>query len=170
MVWTVQNFSVGQVLTAAQMNNLNANNTAAMNGDTGAPPLQLDAFKNSVSGATFEVAKSDTLFTEVGSVLVKKNEIYTPRNGILEVSFTLRSGLFSGSQAEGQIHVNGSPVGTLRSITNFATTNTYTEDITGLVAGDLVQVYIRDSGTASAAECEDLILREATPYEYVVVA
>jgi len=39
MTWTGQSFSVGQVLTAAQMTNLQADITAAMAGDTGAPRL-----------------------------------------------------------------------------------------------------------------------------------
>ena len=39
MTWTGQSFSVGQVLTAAQMTNLQADITAAMAGDSGAPRL-----------------------------------------------------------------------------------------------------------------------------------
>lgn len=39
MTWTGQTFSVGQVLTAAQMNNLQADITAAFNKDSGAPVL-----------------------------------------------------------------------------------------------------------------------------------
>lgn len=40
MTWTGQSFSVGQVLTAAQMNNLQADITAVTNGDAGAPTIQ----------------------------------------------------------------------------------------------------------------------------------
>ncbi len=40
MAWTGQTFSVGQILTAAQMNNLQADITAHANGDTGAPQQQ----------------------------------------------------------------------------------------------------------------------------------
>jgi len=39
MAWTGQSFSVGQVLTAAQMNNLQADITALANGDAGAPDI-----------------------------------------------------------------------------------------------------------------------------------
>lgn len=40
MAWTGQTFSVGQILTAAQMNNLQADITALANGDSGAPSIQ----------------------------------------------------------------------------------------------------------------------------------
>ena len=48
MTWTNQNFSVGQVLTAAQMNNLNDNVTALANGDSGAPPITTAALDDNV--------------------------------------------------------------------------------------------------------------------------
>lgn len=44
MVWTGQSFSVGQVLTAAQMTNLQADITALANGDSGAPAIQTAAY------------------------------------------------------------------------------------------------------------------------------
>lgn len=40
MAWTALTFSVGQILTAAQMNNLQSNFTALANGDAGAPLIQ----------------------------------------------------------------------------------------------------------------------------------
>ena len=39
MVWTGQTFTVGQVLTANQMNNLQNDITALANADSGAPPI-----------------------------------------------------------------------------------------------------------------------------------
>jgi hypothetical protein len=39
MTWTGQSFSVGQILTAAQMTNLQADITALANGDSGAPTI-----------------------------------------------------------------------------------------------------------------------------------
>lgn len=39
MTWTGQTFNVGQILTAAQMNNMQADITAVANGDAGAPPI-----------------------------------------------------------------------------------------------------------------------------------
>ena len=44
MVWTGQSFSVGQVLTAAQMTNLQGDITAVANGDSGAPAIQTAAY------------------------------------------------------------------------------------------------------------------------------
>jgi len=40
MTWTGQSFSVGQVLTAAQLNNMQADMTALANGDAGAPEIK----------------------------------------------------------------------------------------------------------------------------------
>lgn len=52
MTWTTQTFNVGQVLTAAQMTNLNNNFTALANGDSGAPPITLAAMgANSVDNS-----------------------------------------------------------------------------------------------------------------------
>jgi len=45
MTWTGQSFTVGQVLTAAQMNNLQADITALANGDSGAPEIIRAALK-----------------------------------------------------------------------------------------------------------------------------
>ena len=45
MTWTGQSFSVGQELTAAQMTNLQADITAAFNGDSVAPELVQGALK-----------------------------------------------------------------------------------------------------------------------------
>lgn len=47
MTWTGQSFSVGQVLTAAQMNNLQADITAVMNQDSGAPAPTTDFISSS---------------------------------------------------------------------------------------------------------------------------
>lgn len=52
MTWTGQNFSVGQVLTAAQMNNLQADITALANGDSGAPEIIQAAFKSTTAENT----------------------------------------------------------------------------------------------------------------------
>ena len=50
MTWTGQNFNVGQVLTAAQMNNLQSDITAAFNKDAGAPVLANDYITNLMMG------------------------------------------------------------------------------------------------------------------------
>lgn len=44
MTWTGQTFSVGQILTAAQLNNLQADITAQANGDSGAPTNQTASY------------------------------------------------------------------------------------------------------------------------------
>lgn len=44
MTWTGQTFTVSQILTAAQMNNMQADMTALANGDAGAPSIQTAAY------------------------------------------------------------------------------------------------------------------------------
>lgn len=46
MTWTGQVFTVGQILTAAQMNNLQADITALANADSGAPGIVNGAFSS----------------------------------------------------------------------------------------------------------------------------
>lgn len=58
MTWTGQTFSVGQQLTAAQMNNLQADITAVANQDSGAPTVKgswVDIEKQTISGSPAQV-------------------------------------------------------------------------------------------------------------------
>ena len=48
MAWTGQNFSVGQILTAAQMNNVQADISALAAGDVGAPEIVRAAIKSTI--------------------------------------------------------------------------------------------------------------------------
>ena len=71
MTWTGQSFSVGQELTAAQMTNLQADITAVMNQDSGAPVPTTDfiSLASQIAAAVVgrsEIANSTT--TSAGSI------------------------------------------------------------------------------------------------------
>ena len=59
MAWTGQTFTVGQILTANQMNNLQADITALANADTGAPDIG-PAITAANAGAGVQRADLDT--------------------------------------------------------------------------------------------------------------
>lgn len=70
MAWTGQTFSVGQILTAAQMTNLQNDITALANGDAGAPAIQTAAYgAGSVDAAAIgagEVGQSEVAASAIG--------------------------------------------------------------------------------------------------------
>lgn len=67
MTWTSLTFSVGAVLTAAQMNNLQNNFAAVANGDSGAPNIQTAGLANAsvvrAKISTNTASTSGTLFS-----------------------------------------------------------------------------------------------------------
>ena len=159
MAWTNQSFSVGQVLTAAQVNNLNNNVTAIMNGDSGAPRLQQAALRDSVAATGYIVASSLIDARNSGeTVFTKYKEIGTPYNGSLSVSFRI---VGSFVNPEGRIYVNGTAVGTSRS-----GDGTYVETISGLVAGDLIQIYTKNTAPGGTTTVSDFTLSESAPLGY----
>lgn len=68
MTWTGQTFSVGQVLTAAQMTNLQSDITALANGDSGAPKIQAAALDASIVSSA-KVALTSETDTNIGNIL-----------------------------------------------------------------------------------------------------
>lgn len=76
MAWTNQTFSVGQVLTAAQVTNLNNNVTALANGDSGAPKIQTSAYGSaSITAAAMGANSVGT--SELIAASVRQGEIST---------------------------------------------------------------------------------------------
>ena len=68
MTWTGQSFSVGQVLTSAQMNNLQADITALANGDAGAPSIVQAAMgAASIGQAELKTTTSENTTTSTAS-------------------------------------------------------------------------------------------------------
>ncbi len=65
------------------------------------------------------------------------------------IKFTIRE-LINGQTAYGRIYKNGVAIGTERSTTS-NTGEEFSEDFTNLVAGDLIQIYIKKSVTGNTA-------------------
>ena len=122
------------------------------------------AYADSITPPTFVITASATQIDIANDVdqhtsltPFKAKEIqYNEANGTITTSFALAQLDSFSNGSLGQIYVNGSAVGTQRS-TGSDTYVTYTEDIT-VVTGDLVQLYVWRSASASRVNCKDLKL------------
>ena len=74
---------------------------------------------------------------------VKLKEIKIQRAGTYRIKFDLRSD--GGGTAYGRIYKNGSAIGTERT-TTLTSDDPYSEDVSSLVTGDLIQIYGHVSG------------------------
>jgi len=94
MTWTGKTFNVGDILTAAQMNNLQADITAQANGDAGAPPQLWDSMINSAS------AEGSASIDATGS-----GHLFTP--GVYQISGTAGTDLGGGTSLQIDVKING---------------------------------------------------------------
>jgi len=101
-----------------------------------APGVAFEAGTIQLAASDTEVNTEETSYTKV-----KEIEIGAI-GGEMTISFQLKAA--GGATAYGRIYKNGAAVGTERS-TASSTYQTYSEDISGLVSGDLVQLYIKKS-------------------------
>jgi hypothetical protein len=123
MTWTGKTFNVGDILTAAQMNNLQADITAQAQGDAGAPP---------------QAVVTLTTSTEVGSASVAGT--YPLPNGLVTISAQGDDGT---AAATVEISING----TFRPVADLGGTGSAGGTFLVVNSGDL-QVN-RSAGTIS---------------------
>jgi hypothetical protein len=148
-------FAFGTKLTSTQQQNLRDNIAAAFAKDGGAPQLAaLYVVQAMIANGAVGVAKhqlyaaGDIAITgsagasAINTSLQKKAEYLIGVGGEFRVPFTLRTSGGGGGTAYGQIYKNGSPIGILRSTTN-ESPQSYEEDFSGIVTGDLIQLYSR---------------------------
>jgi len=88
-----------------------------------------------------------------GSMKMRKQTVAGFWAATLRVKYTISGG---GANSYWRLYVNGIAVGTYN--TNTGGTVTYTDDITGIVPGDLIQVYGNWSGAGSSAVVTNLNL------------
>lgn len=128
-------------------------------------PLTLGTLK--ISGAdnvtpatagTKLVHANDSEVSSGSTSLIKFKETYVPYGGTFTIEFQMKA--TDGGTSAGQVHKNGSPLGTYRETTNGAYT-LFSENL-AVSAGDLVQVYGSHSANATT-QIAFFRLKEATP-------
>ena len=105
MAWTGKTFNVGDILTAAQMNNLQADITAQAQGDAGAPAQKVSTLTNSVTTTVHSTAGGST-------------STFVIPNGIINLHVILADPTGLG----GRIHVNHT-IGGVASLIHYGLSN-----------------------------------------------
>lgn len=99
---------------------------------------------------------------------VKIGEIEVAKNGTLRITFDLRVNSTVGSPTGyGQLYKNGSVIGTLRSTTSTSAV-TFSEDISGIVKGDKIQLYVYIDNTSRDVIASNFKLKNSS-YELATV-
>jgi hypothetical protein len=153
----VDNAMVAEAKTASKIPIRDSNSdilvaTTPTAGDAAASKTYTDttatnAYKWAVGDVLF--ASLDTSRAISLTDYTKSKAITVRKNGTIRVKFTLNWNT-SSTTAYGRIYVNGSAVGTERSVTSGATE--FSQDIT-IVAGDDVQIYTKVSNFGAGSSC-----------------
>lgn len=149
MAWTSLNFAFGSLLTSTKMTQLYDNLTALANGDSGAPSIQNSAvavgaihtrhFKEMEVGS-YKIMEFPNSVSS-SATYVKVNEGRVSRSG----AFTYRGVLAaSAPTAYARVYRNGVAVGSEH--TSGISPTAFASDSTSWTAGDLVQLFTRNSG------------------------
>ena len=112
----------------------------------------IDLFQGMTASSTLRYS-ADTERPYNLITFAKQKEIVLRRYGSASVSFDIKNSTGSNTQ-QGQIYVNGSARGTIRTVTGSSYT-TFTETISNLNPGDLVQLYISNGGSGNAVYCRN---------------
>lgn len=147
MAWTTLTFAFGSLLTSTKMTQLQDNLTAVAQGLSGAPALIVAPVNlTSQTAGDYLMHSNDADRTTTSATYVKIKESKIAKAGAYRIKFDLRETTLSGSVL-GRIYQNGVAVGTERTT---SADTTYSEDIAGFVAGDLIQIYARINTGAQA--------------------
>ena len=149
MAWTALTFAFGSLLTSTKMTQLYDNITALANGDSGAPTIQNSAvavgalhtrhFRDMEVGSCKILAFPDSVSSS--STYIKVSEARLSRGG----AFTYRlRGSASAGTAYAKVYRNGVAVGSEHSFS--ISPSDAQSDSTSWTAGDLLQMYTRNSG------------------------
>lgn len=122
-------------------------------------PVKLSA----QSAGDYLMINNSALKSTVSTTYVKVKEIKVAKSGTYRVKFTLTANGGTGPQAYGQIYKNGAAVGTERTTTSSAT---YSEDISSISAGDLIQIYAKKTVDTNATEVSAFKLCGLTPGDF----
>lgn len=116
------------------------------------------------------LASSDAEVSTVSTSYVKVKEIFVGSNsGTFRILFDLAIEA-SAFDSIGRIYRNGVAVGTERTTSaDNPTFDSYTEDISGWVAGDLLQLYLKSSGGGKTAYAKNFRMKANTSPVPIVI-
>lgn len=128
-------------------------------GDNSVTPAKLSA----QAAGDYLMINNSALKSTGSTTYAKVKEIKVAKSGTYRVKFTLTANGGTGPQAYGRIYKNGAAVGTERTTTTSAT---YSEDISSISAGDLIQIYAKKTVDTGSAEISDFKLCGLTPGDF----
>lgn len=120
----------------------------------------------SYASGTYKILGPTATASTASISYAKVIEVVVPRGGTLSTTFTLAG---SSNDAVGRIYRNGVAVGT-EQIAVSGTATTYSEDISGWSANDLLQIYANNNNTGSTTYAGALFLYENVPVTQVPVS
>ncbi len=121
---------------------------------------------NSIVG-NYTVCTNNSVAQTGNSTYTKVKEIVVGTGGAISTTFQVACDTAGGHQVGGYLYVNGSPAGTER-LTTSSTYVTYTEDLSNLSAGDLIQLYLKRVDVGTLAVCRNFRLKVGNPMTPVV--
>jgi len=165
MVWTTipdSDIDPDSPLTTGLMTAYRDNFTALAQGLSGAPSILAAALSDNiltqaklpafVAGSN-AIALSTAGESTVATSPTKLKELFCPANGVINTYFTFtKSGIGTGYA---RVYRNGVAVGTTRS----GTGGSYSEDISGMLIGDLIQLYAWSSAGTVTTTVSDFRMR-----------
>jgi|GEM_PF-3157198 len=116
-----------------------------------------------VAGTDYNVVSLPTARTTTAESYTIKKGAKIGFGGTVKVSFKLRT-YSSSTTVYGRIYRNGVAVGTIRSTNNDGHGEVFTEDISGCVMGDAIQIYAYTSNASHFAEISGFLVQVASCY------
>lgn len=126
--------------------------TTPTSGDAAASKTYVDSQKPSYVASNDNIIASSLSQVTYGSTIGKRKEIKLFNPGVVTVFFSLNQP--NNDTNFGQVYINGSPVGVLRSVVTADGYKVFSENFT-IAAGDLVQLYTYESVNYGSATVKD---------------
>lgn len=137
-------------ITPAQLATDAVETVKIKDGAVTAAKLDSDAVRpDFVAGTAHSLIVFQTYSKLIGNTPIKIKESYITRDGSLSVTFTI-----AGVNSKARIYKNGSTEGTLRSA------GTHTETVSGLVSGDLLQIYVYSSSGTNTITLSGAVIQD----------
>lgn len=165
MAWTGQTFAVGQILTAAQMTNLQNDITALANGDSGAPGIKNEAINFTATAGSQIAAISDLTVSTFSTSYVQKKEIVVPYGGVFTINYDLITSN-AGSAANADIRRNGTSQNIQTTVSTSFVPKTYNITVS---KGDLIQLFIKSTTGASMSAKSFRVLENKNDVSFIVI-